>query len=98
MIFILLILFIQAAGMFLGELTCLFAYLFLVFRRRNRGYTNITDSSREQQVEQPFNPFIMLPASLCDMCGTTIMYVGLNLTYASSFQMLRGEIEVRPAS
>lgn len=29
---------------------------------------------------------------MCDMIATSIMYVGLNLTYASSFQMLRGSI------
>ena len=39
---------------------------------------------------QNFSPFIFLPAALCDMCGTSIMYIGLNLTFASSFQMLRG--------
>ena len=31
----------------------------------------------------------MIPA-LFDMTGTSLMYVGLSLTYASSFQMLRG--------
>ena len=39
---------------------------------------------------QNFNPLIFLPAAMCDMCATSTMYVGLNLTYASSFQMLRG--------
>lgn len=29
---------------------------------------------------------------MCDMTATSIMYIGLNLTYASSFQMLRGNI------
>lgn len=31
---------------------------------------------------------------MCDMIGTSIMYVGLTLTYASSFQMLRGSVIV----
>lgn len=39
-----------------------------------------------------FSPFIFLPPALCDMTGTSLMYIGLNLTYASSFQMLRGAL------
>lgn len=31
---------------------------------------------------------------MCDMIGTSIMYVGLTLTFASSFQMLRGSVIV----
>lgn len=31
---------------------------------------------------------------MCDMVATSIMYVGLTLTYASSFQMLRGSVIV----
>lgn len=41
-----------------------------------------------------FNPFILLIPALCDMCATSIMYIGLNMTYASSFQMLRGSVIV----
>ncbi|CAD5123218.1 DgyrCDS11579 [Dimorphilus gyrociliatus] len=41
-----------------------------------------------------FNPFIFYPPALCDMCATSIMYVGLNLTFASSFQMLRGSVMI----
>ena len=33
----------------------------------------------------------MIPA-ICDVLGTSTMYVGLNLTYVSSFQMLRGAV------
>ena len=29
---------------------------------------------------------------MCDMTATSIMYIGLNLTYASSFQMFRGSV------
>lgn len=41
-----------------------------------------------------FNPFILLIPAICDMLATSVMYVGLNLTYASSFQMLRGSVIV----
>ena len=36
---------------------------------------------------------LAIPA-LCDMIATSIMYVGLTMTYASSFQMLRGAVIV----
>ena len=35
--------------------------------------------------------WLFIPAALCDMCGTSVMYVGLTLTSASTFQMLRGK-------
>jgi drug/metabolite transporter (DMT)-like permease len=35
---------------------------------------------------------ILLIPALCDMTATSTMYVGLTLTYASSFQMLRGSV------
>lgn len=77
--------FLQAVGMFIGELTCL--VVFAIIRCTHR-------QAPPQEGDQPrgFNPLIFLPAALCDMCGTSIMYIGLNLTYASSFQMLRGAV------
>jgi len=36
--------------------------------------------------------YLLLPASLCDMCGTSLMYVALTLTSAASFQMIRGAV------
>ena len=36
--------------------------------------------------------YLMAPASFCDMCGTSLMYVALTLTSAASFQMIRGEL------
>lgn len=41
-----------------------------------------------------FSRWIFLPPALMDMVATSTMYVGLNLTYASSFQMLRGAVIV----
>ncbi|KAL4220818.1 hypothetical protein ACF0H5_019086 [Mactra antiquata] len=90
--------FLQAVGMFIGEFTCLivFAILRLCRRRQDEELQPIQEEERDplNQPERPrkFNPLIFLPASLCDMCGTSLMYIGLNLTYASSFQMLRGAV------
>merc|ERR1712142_339502 len=39
-----------------------------------------------------FNPLVFLPPALCDMTATSVQYIGLTLTYASSFQMLRGAV------
>jgi len=35
---------------------------------------------------------VFLPPALCDMTATSVQYIGLTLTYASSFQMLRGAV------
>nr|KAF6308453.1 solute carrier family 35 member F6 [Myotis myotis] len=77
--------FLQAVGMFLGEFSCLAAFYLL--RCRAARYS---DASMDPQ--QPFNPLLFLAPALCDMTGTSIMYVALNMTSASSFQMLRGAV------
>lgn len=78
--------FFQAAGMFLGELLCLFAFRFLVFRSRMTG--------KPVQRAKPHSRLIFWLPAFCDMTGTSLMYVGLTLTDASIFQMLRGSIVV----
>ncbi|XP_041331514.1 solute carrier family 35 member F6-like, partial [Pyrgilauda ruficollis] len=75
----------QAAGMFLGELSCLPVFYLLLLRDRRRADPAPAPS-------RPFNPLLFLPPALCDMAGTSIMYVALNMTSASSFQMLRGSL------
>ena len=37
------------------------------------------------------NYFLFAAPAFCDVCGTSIQYLGLGLTSAASFQMLRGE-------
>ncbi|XP_046977146.1 solute carrier family 35 member F6 [Vanessa cardui] len=77
--------FLQAAAMFLGEILCLLTFKFIFWRNRNGDHQLIQGS-------QDFNPFILMPAAMFDLIGTSIMYIGLNLTYVSSFQMFRGSI------
>ncbi|NWT76863.1 S35F6 protein, partial [Prunella himalayana] len=79
--------FLQAAGMFLGELSCLPVFYLLLLRDRRRA-----DPAPAPSPSRPFNPLLFLPPALCDMAGTSIMYVALNMTSASSFQMLRGSL------
>ncbi|XP_028997553.1 solute carrier family 35 member F6 [Betta splendens] len=77
--------FVQAVGMFLGEFCCLAVfYILLCYDRRS-------PEPRMNQ-GQSFNPLLFLPPALCDMTATSIMYVALNMTSASSFQMLRGAV------
>ncbi|XP_064196916.1 solute carrier family 35 member F6 [Anguilla rostrata] len=77
--------FVQAVGMFLGELSCLVVFHIALCQDRRRPEPRINPG-------QAFNPLIFLPPALCDMTGTSIMYVALNMTSASSFQMLRGAV------
>lgn len=72
--------FFQVYAMFLGECCCLAAY----FTMRALG--------KQPPLTKRFNPLIFLPCALCDMCGTSLMLLGLLLTYMSNFQMLRGSV------
>lgn len=93
--------------MFLGEMLCFFAYevLYRLSKRKSSQYEEIDGNQNDSnqggfKIEKliagnrNFNPFIFLPASCCDMLGTSLAYIGLNLTYASSFQMLTGAIMI----
>eukprot|EP01116_Phalansterium_solitarium_P011965 TRINITY_DN2786_c0_g1_i1.p1 TRINITY_DN2786_c0_g1~~TRINITY_DN2786_c0_g1_i1.p1 ORF type:complete len:386 (+),score=165.17 TRINITY_DN2786_c0_g1_i1:130-1287(+) len=77
--------FFQAAGMFLGELLCLGAHYVLFFRQKCQG--------KDPQTVK-FNPAIFILPACCDLAATSSMYVGLNWTYASVFQMLRGSVVI----
>ncbi|KAG8298210.1 hypothetical protein J6590_018614 [Homalodisca vitripennis] len=81
--------------MFLGEAYCLLAFkiaLFIQIYRQRQG--NSLEESTITRGNQEFSPWIFLPPAVCDMIATSLMYIGLNLTYASSFQMLRGSVIV----
>ncbi|KHJ43930.1 hypothetical protein D918_05983 [Trichuris suis] len=86
--------FLQSLCMFIGEFSCLPTFLLIKYIR-NRRRRSVDFASDETQLdasldERPkFNVLIFLPATLCDMTATSIMYVGLTMTNASSFQMLR---------
>ncbi|XP_018015720.1 solute carrier family 35 member F6 isoform X2 [Hyalella azteca] len=86
--------FFQADAMFLGELSCMAAFYIMrcVARSRRRRRNNAELSLPEEQTNFP--PLIFYVPAFCDMVATSTMYVGLTLTYASSFQMLRGSVIV----
>jgi len=76
--------FFQALGMFLGEFLCLGVYY--INKSRNK--------SVEKEEPQTWSPWIFALPAVCDMTGTSLMYLGLNLTYASVYQMLRGSVVI----
>jgi drug/metabolite transporter (DMT)-like permease len=73
--------FVQAAFMFIGEILCGVVYIGL--RCSGRG-----------EPMPYFNPLYLAVAGMCDMTATSMMYVGLTMTYASTFQILRGFVVV----
>lgn len=78
--------FVMAGTMFFGECLCL-----LWFRAREAFCSRPrSQASRDKRLGKhlPFSAFA-LPAC-CDLVGTSVMYVGLTLTSASTYQMLRG--------
>ncbi len=72
--------------MFVGELLCLFVFFILRCRARATG--------AKFQEAKPFSPFLFILPALCDMTATSFMYLGLSLTDASIFQMLRGSVVI----
>jgi len=85
--------FLQACAMFFGEFLCFLAYKGIYYYYIKKDYT-------EEQLPESvkgslaFSPFIFLPPACCDLIATSLMYIGLNLTSPSSFQMLRGALIV----
>ncbi|XP_074540634.1 solute carrier family 35 member F6 [Halichoeres trimaculatus] len=77
--------FLQAVGMFLGELSCLGVFYILLCHDRRSPEPKLNRA-------QSFNPLLFFPPAMCDMTATSLMYVALNMTSASSFQMLRGAV------
>ncbi|KAK6051026.1 hypothetical protein COOONC_11469, partial [Cooperia oncophora] len=78
--------------MFIGEILCLFAFFIVHSYRKYRW--NKEQQQNNEPVITRFNPFVFLPPTVCDIVATCISYVGLTLTSASSYQMLRGALIV----
>jgi drug/metabolite transporter (DMT)-like permease len=70
--------FVQVYAMFLGEALCLGAFFAL--------------RAAKKVQYKPFNWLVFWPCAVCDMCGTSLMLLGLLLTFMSNFQMLRGSV------
>lgn len=79
--------FFQALCMFFGEMANLLVFYVLKARGVDTG-SELTKSGK------PFNTWLLALPALCDMTATSTMYLGLSLTDASIFQMLRGSCVV----
>lgn len=85
--------FMQSAFMFVGEMMCLLVFK-IAFCYYNRQVNGSVETSTLTKGSRDFSPMILAIPALCDMVATSIMYIGLTMTYASSFQMLRGAVIV----
>ena len=86
----------QACGMFLGEMLCMVAFwISACYRRRRPEGSPYADIGAEETQPRPFSPLVFLPPALCDMTATSVQYIGLTLTYASSFQVISNNCESR---
>jgi len=77
--------------MFFGEFLCFLAFKGMYYYYKRKDYTE-EQLPESVKGNRNFSPFIFLPPALCDMTATSLMYIGLNLTSPSSFQMLRGAL------
>ncbi|XP_017759386.1 PREDICTED: solute carrier family 35 member F6 [Eufriesea mexicana] len=85
--------FMQSSFMFIGEMMC-FVVFKIIYHYYNRRGDSSVDNNPLTKGSHVFNSFILLIPALCDTCATSIMYVGLTMTYPSSFQMFRGAVIV----
>ena len=82
---------VQSACMFLGELLCLFMYcLEQMFQKKttNANTALVSLQDKDQEGKAIIKVLAFLIPALCDTVGTTLLYVGLFYTYASSFQVI----------
>jgi len=73
--------------MFFGEFMCILVFKYAV-------WSAVRSNKRSPDESKPFSPVIFLLPACCDMAGTSLMYIGLTLTDASVFQMLRGSVVI----
>jgi drug/metabolite transporter (DMT)-like permease len=87
--------FFQTACMFIGELICLFAFrISKLFEKAPAKEEVQVDDSVPTQNKKYINPLLFWIPACCDLGGTTLLNVGLFLTNASVYQMLRGSLVV----
>ena len=70
--------------MFVGEASCLVVFEIVYY------YHKLVNKNVTKFGAQKFSCFVFVIPAFCDVLATSTMFVGLNLTYASSYQMLRG--------
>lgn len=84
---------VQTLAMFIGESLCMIAF-FAVSRQQRASSKHVEDPSVGKLNGKKFPIWTFALPAMCDMTGSTLMYIGLLLTYPSVYQMLRGMIVV----
>uniref|UniRef100_A0A0N5AZQ3 Solute carrier family 35 member F6 n=1 Tax=Syphacia muris TaxID=451379 RepID=A0A0N5AZQ3_9BILA len=85
--------FFQGAVMFVGEMVCLVVYAIVLLIQRIHWKRNRRINGPSQNHIPSFpriNPVTFAVPAICDVVNTSVQYIGLNMTSASSYQMLRG--------
>ena len=90
--------------MFIGEMACLLIYHAIAYyQRQSHAYQPLSVSDPLEDLDDPtrlegkkqlqgwLQLWLWLP-TLCDLCGTTLLNVGLFYVAASIWQMLRGGV------
>ena len=72
--------------MFIGEMFCFFIFQIWYWSLR------LLRRDTSQFGPQKFNPLIFLIPACCNLTATSVMYIRLRVTFASSFQVLRGSV------
>ena len=73
-----------------GEILCIIAYVMYWACGGLKHDTDDTEDGDKKEDPGKPNMFLFLPPALCDVTATSMMYIGLTMTPASQFQMLRG--------
>jgi drug/metabolite transporter (DMT)-like permease len=81
--------FFQSDLMYLGELLCLLAF-YIAFKVLTKKQNGVENEHKLTKGTRKFNRFIWWQASILDLIATVAMYIGLTMTNASTFHMLRG--------
>lgn len=80
--------FFQTNLMFLGEMFCLFAFeAILCFIKYS---DNLFPEERQESARS--TPIVWLIPAMCDLVSSSLIYIGLQLTSAASFQMIHGSV------
>lgn len=90
--------FFQVCFMFLAECLCLIAFYVLRMRKPGGGAAaaskEVAGIAPESEARPRTSPFLFLPPAMCDMTSTCLMNIGLVLTSASNYAMLRASVIV----
>lgn len=90
--------------MFFGQLLCLFTYLIMKKLEQRRHDRQSLPGTPDSEIFSPpkavreINNWVFLPLACLDATSSSINYVALILTTASSYQMLRGKMDLRVLS